>query len=141
MTSLGMCWFTVNEKNDSDAGYIWCTYLAFLISAIDPRWLPNRMPLAGSISAGMAIYWGTLLIIQFTGFDRTDAPKGHCRRRVRTGGVVPALDHGLLITGIAGFRDLRVMDCNALQQATALFGTGRSRPRCCSGIPCDKREY
>jgi hypothetical protein len=65
-----------------------------LISALAPRWLPDRMPLAGSVCTYMAIHWGTRQVIQFTGFDRNDAAKGHCRRRVRPGRDVPALDHG-----------------------------------------------
>jgi hypothetical protein len=59
------------------AAYIWCTNLTFgLISAFAPRWLLDPTPLAGVISAYIAVYWGARLVIQFTYFDRTDAPKG-----------------------------------------------------------------
>jgi hypothetical protein len=59
------------------AAYIWCTNLAFgLISALAPHWLLDRTPLAGAVSVYIVIYWGARLVIQFTYFDRTDAPKG-----------------------------------------------------------------
>jgi hypothetical protein len=59
------------------AGYIWCTNLAFgLVSTFAPRWLLDHTPLAGAICGFIAIYWGARLVIQFTYFDRTDAPKG-----------------------------------------------------------------
>jgi hypothetical protein len=59
------------------AAYIWCTNLSFgLISAFAPRWLLDRTPLAGAVSAFIAVYWGARLVIQFAYFDRTDAPKG-----------------------------------------------------------------
>ena len=59
------------------AAYIWCTNLAFgLISALAPRWLLDRSPLAGAVSTYIAIYWGARLVVQFTYFDRADAPKG-----------------------------------------------------------------
>jgi hypothetical protein len=58
------------------AAYIWCTNLAFgLISAFAPRWLLDRTPLAGAVSAYIATYWGARLVIQFTYFDRSDMPK------------------------------------------------------------------
>jgi hypothetical protein len=59
------------------AAYIWCTNLAFgLISAFAPHWLLDRSPLAGAVSTYIAIYWGARLVVQFTYFDRSDAPKG-----------------------------------------------------------------
>jgi hypothetical protein len=59
------------------AAYIWCTNLAFgLISALAARWLIDRSPLAGAVSTYIAIYWGARLVVQFTYFDRRDAPKG-----------------------------------------------------------------
>jgi hypothetical protein len=59
------------------AAYIWCTNLSFgLISTFAPRWLLEPTPLAATVSAYIAIYWGARLVIQFTYLDRTDAPKG-----------------------------------------------------------------
>jgi hypothetical protein len=59
------------------AGYIWATNLCFgLLSALAPRWLLDGSPLAGAVSAYIAAYWGARLVIQFTYFDRGDAPPG-----------------------------------------------------------------
>ena len=59
------------------AGYIWVMNLAFgLLSALAPGWLLDRTPLAGAVSGYIATYWGARLVIQFTYFDRSDAPKG-----------------------------------------------------------------
>jgi hypothetical protein len=59
------------------AAYIWCTNLGFgLVSALAPHWLLDPTPLAGAVSAYIALYWGARLVVQFTYFDRRDAPKG-----------------------------------------------------------------
>ena len=59
------------------AAYIWGTNLAFgLVSAFAPRWLLDHTPLAGAVCAYIGICWGARLVIQFTYFDRTDAPNG-----------------------------------------------------------------
>jgi hypothetical protein len=59
------------------AGYIWCTNLAFgALSAAAPRWLCDDKPLAGAVSAYIAVYWGARLVIQFAYFDRSDMPRG-----------------------------------------------------------------
>ena len=59
------------------AGYIWATNLAFgLVSALAPRWLLDRSPLAGAVCGFIATYWGARVAIQFVYFDRSDAPRG-----------------------------------------------------------------
>ena len=59
------------------AGYIWATNLAFgLISTLAPNWLLDASPLAGAVCGFIALYWGARLVIQFTYFDRSDAPAG-----------------------------------------------------------------
>jgi hypothetical protein len=59
------------------AAYIWCTNLSLgLISTFAPRWLLDPTPLAGAVSAYIAVYWGARLIIQFAYLDRGDAPRG-----------------------------------------------------------------
>jgi hypothetical protein len=59
------------------AGYIWTTNLCFgLLSALRPNWLLDRSPLAACVSGFIALYWGARVVIQFTYFDRSDAPQG-----------------------------------------------------------------
>src|SRR5258708_33480984 len=59
------------------AGYIWATTLCFgLVSAFAPHWLLDRTPLGGAVCGFIATYWGARVVIQFTYFDRSDAPKG-----------------------------------------------------------------
>ena len=59
------------------AAYIWTTNLCFgLLSTLAPHWLLDRSPLASSITAFIAFYWGGRLLIQFVYFDRSDAPPG-----------------------------------------------------------------
>jgi hypothetical protein len=59
------------------AGYIWATNVAFgLLSAIAPRLLVDGSALARIIAAYITLYWGARVVIQFTYFDRTDAPPG-----------------------------------------------------------------
>jgi hypothetical protein len=59
------------------AAYIWVTNLCFgLVSALAPGWLLDRSPLATAVTGFMAVYWAARLTIQFTCFDRTDAPPG-----------------------------------------------------------------
>ena len=59
------------------AAYIWTTNLAFgLLSALAPGWLLDGSPLAGAVAGFIAVYWGARVIIQFTYFDRSEAPKG-----------------------------------------------------------------
>jgi hypothetical protein len=59
------------------AGYIWATNLCFgLLSTFAPHWLLDRSPLAGAVAGFIAAYWGARLVIQFTYFDRSDAPPG-----------------------------------------------------------------
>ena len=59
------------------AGYIWTTNVAFgLLSAVAPHLLLDGGPLARIVATYITLYWGVRVIIQFTYFDRTDAPPG-----------------------------------------------------------------
>jgi hypothetical protein len=59
------------------AVYVWTINLCFgLLSALAPGWLLDRSPLAAAVCGFITAYWGGRLIIQFTYFDRTDAPSG-----------------------------------------------------------------
>jgi hypothetical protein len=59
------------------AGYIWTTNLCFgLLSTFAPRWLLDGSPLAGAVAGFIALYWAARVVIQFTYFDRSDAPPG-----------------------------------------------------------------
>ncbi len=59
------------------AGYIWATNLSFgLISVSSPASLTDGSVLATSVSGFIAVYWAARLMIQFTYFDRSDAPGG-----------------------------------------------------------------
>lgn len=59
------------------AGYIWVTNLSFaLISMISPASLTDQSFLATAVSIYICVYWLARLIIQFTWFDRSDAPQG-----------------------------------------------------------------
>jgi hypothetical protein len=59
------------------AGYIWSTNVGFgLVSALAPLWLTRPSPLGGAVCAYIATYWGARVVIQFTYFDRSDAPRG-----------------------------------------------------------------
>jgi hypothetical protein len=57
--------------------YIWCTNLCFgLVSVFAPGWLLERSPLAAAVTGFVTAYWGGRVVIQFTCFDRSDAPTG-----------------------------------------------------------------
>ena len=59
------------------AGYIWVTHLSFaLISMISPSSLIDKSFLALAVTVYIVVYWLARVIIQFTWFDRSDAPKG-----------------------------------------------------------------
>jgi hypothetical protein len=59
------------------AAYIWTTNLAFgMLSTLAPHWLLDGSGLARSVSSFIAVYWIARLVIQFTYFDRRDAPQG-----------------------------------------------------------------
>lgn len=59
------------------AGYILCTNLCFgLLSALRPGWLLDGSPLAAAVTGFIALYWTARVVIQFTYFDRSDAPSG-----------------------------------------------------------------
>ncbi len=59
------------------AGYIWVTNLSIaLISMTSPSSLIDKSFLATAVSLYIFLYWLVRLIIQFTWFDRRDAPKG-----------------------------------------------------------------
>ena len=86
------------------AGYIWATNLAFgLVSALAPGWLLDRTPLAGAVCGFIATYWGARLAIQFTYFDRSDAPKGP----LFAAGEVALVGLFVLLTAVYGALALR----------------------------------
>lgn len=59
------------------AGYIWTTNVAFgLLSAFAPRLLLDGSALARIVALYITLYWAARVVIQFTYFDRTDAPPG-----------------------------------------------------------------
>lgn len=59
------------------AGYIFSTNLSFgILSILGPSWLIDGSPLASAVTIFITLYWAARIIIQFTYFDRTDAPKG-----------------------------------------------------------------
>ena len=59
------------------AGYIWATNLSFaLVSILAPGSLVDGSALAASVTGFIAIYWGARVVIQFTWFDRNEAPEG-----------------------------------------------------------------
>jgi len=56
------------------AGYVFATNVAFgLLSALMPQRLAEHSPLAIAVSAFIALYWLSRLVIQFVVFDRADA--------------------------------------------------------------------
>jgi hypothetical protein len=57
--------------------YIWGTNVAFgLVSTLIPTALLDQSPLASAVTGFMAVYWSGRIVIQFTYFDRSDAPTG-----------------------------------------------------------------
>src|SRR5437899_1148525 len=55
--------------------YIWATNLSFgLVSTFAPHWLLDGSGLAGAVTGFITAYWAGRLLIQFTYFDRSDAP-------------------------------------------------------------------
>src|SRR6516165_6984674 len=62
--------------------WTWAAYICFtnfcfgLVSLCAPAWLLDRSPLAATVSAFIAVYWGARLVIQFAYFDRKAAPAG-----------------------------------------------------------------
>jgi hypothetical protein len=59
------------------AGYICASNLCFgLVSVFLPESLINGTLLAGAVTGFIALWWAARVVIQFTYFDRTDAPTG-----------------------------------------------------------------
>lgn len=59
------------------AGYIWTTNVSFgLLSSLAPGALLDGSLLARCVSGFIALYWGARVVIQFTYFDRSEAPQG-----------------------------------------------------------------
>ena len=59
------------------AGYIWTTNVAFgLLSVAAPYLLLDGSTLARLVAGYITVYWAARVVIQFTYFDRTDAPPG-----------------------------------------------------------------
>ena len=58
------------------AAYILTINLCFgVLSLFAPHWLLGS-PLAGAVCAFIAVYWGARVVIQFTYYDRSQAPPG-----------------------------------------------------------------
>ncbi|MBA60891.1 MAG: hypothetical protein CMJ76_00855 [Planctomycetaceae bacterium] len=59
------------------AAYIWTTNIFFgIISISFPMELTSGGNIAMALSLFIAVYWGARVVIQFTYFDRSDAPSG-----------------------------------------------------------------
>lgn len=59
------------------AAYIWATNLCFgLISVIGAPLLIEGTPLSAAVTGFITLYWAARIVIQFTYFDRSDAPPG-----------------------------------------------------------------
>jgi hypothetical protein len=59
------------------AAYIWITNLCFgVLSVAAPEWLLDGTPLSRALSAYIAVYWGTRLVLQLFVLDRSSAPPG-----------------------------------------------------------------
>lgn len=57
------------------AAYIWATNLSFaLLSMLSPASLTDRSFLGTAVTLYIFVYWLVRVIIQFTWFDRSDAP-------------------------------------------------------------------
>lgn len=89
------------------AGYIWCTNVCFgLISALRPRWLLDGSPLALCVCGFIAAYWLARVVIQFTWFDRSDAPAGAIYR-VAEAALVVLFVALVIVYGLALWFNLR----------------------------------
>lgn len=87
------------------AAYIWVTNVSFgLLSMLAPIWLLDDAPLARTVAGYIALYWGARVVIQFTYFDRSDAPPGRLFDLAELALVALfvylALVYGALATGI-----------------------------------------
>jgi len=59
------------------AAYIWVTNICFgVVSAFAPDWLLDRSPLARVVTAYITVYWGARVLVQFSYYDRSEAPPG-----------------------------------------------------------------
>ncbi|MCA9070175.1 MAG: hypothetical protein KDA84_14680, partial [Planctomycetaceae bacterium] len=59
------------------AGYICVSNLCFgLLTALLPESLVNKTPLAAAVTGFIAVWWLARVVIQFTYFDRSQAPSG-----------------------------------------------------------------
>src|SRR5262245_50088695 len=59
------------------AGYIWTTNVCFgLVSVLMPEELLSGTKLAAAVCGFIMLYWLARIVIQFTYFDRRDAPPG-----------------------------------------------------------------
>jgi hypothetical protein len=79
------------------AGYILVTNFAFgIVSVFGSEELINRSFLATSITFFIALYWLARVVIQFTYFDRSEAPKG----TIYTLGEIVLVVLFLMFTGV-----------------------------------------
>ena len=89
------------------AGYIWFSNLSFgLLSALLPASLITGTPLAAAVTGFVTVWWAARLVIQFTYFDRTDAPSG-VQYRIAEAGLVFLFIALTLIYGAATFANVR----------------------------------
>jgi len=89
------------------AGYILCTNLSFgLLSALAPGWLLDGSPLAAAVTGFITAYWGARVVLQFTYFDRSDAPAG-AHVRLAEAGLVALFLYLVLVYGLAFAANLR----------------------------------
>jgi hypothetical protein len=59
------------------AAYIWVTNICFgAVSAFAPDWLLDGSPLARVVTAYITAYWGARVLVQFSYYDRSEAPPG-----------------------------------------------------------------
>jgi hypothetical protein len=91
----------------SYAGYICISNLCFgLLSVILPESLVNGTSLAAAVTGFIALWWAARVVIQFTYFDRSDAPKG-TRYLVAEGILVLLFLCLMIVYGAAAYANLK----------------------------------
>ena len=90
------------------AGYIFFTNLCFgLLSALAPGLLLDGSPLAAVVTGYITAYWTARVVIQFTYFDRSDAPPG-AHVRLAEAGLVTLFVYLVAVYGAACAANLGV---------------------------------
>lgn len=89
------------------AAYIWGFNVSFgLLSLLAPGWLVDGSPLAASVSAFIALYWGVRLVAQFAWFERSAVPQG-ARYRLAEVALTLLFVYLTLVYAAAFLHDLR----------------------------------